>query len=158
MNLLLLGANAGEAAGDRYSSIEGLTGSAFADTLSGGAAVAIDLGDGADLLRDRLAVLAGDTISGFGLGDTLEITGSLIGRANLAVTIGAGATSIGAGGSTFELAGDFSAVEFMTVTRGTGGTAQTTVTFEPFLPVLQEGTRAFHALRESNGIPDRGIM
>lgn len=106
---------------------KGWSGSGFADALSGGGAVVIGLGGRAELLHDRLADLDGDTISEFGPTDTLEITGSLIGRANLAVTIGAG-------GSSFQLAGDF-----MMVTRGTGDTAQTTVTFWTFLPSLQEG-------------------
>lgn len=138
VNLRLPGTNAGEAAGDLYSSIEGLVGSAFADTLSGGDAVVIDLGAGADVLRDPLDDLAGDTISGFGLGDTLDLTGSLVGRANLGVTRSVDSVTIGAGGSSFQLAGDFSGGDFMTVARGTGGTAQTTVTFETFLPTLQE--------------------
>lgn len=151
MNLLLPGVNTGEAAGDRYSSIEGLVGSGFADTLSGGAAIAIGLGAGADLLRDRLADLDGDTIASFGPNDTLYITGSLISRANLAVTTRAGAVTIGAGGSSFQLAGDF-----MMVTRGASGAVQTTVTFETFLPNLQEGARVNPAA--INGVPKEPFL
>ena len=55
--------------------------------MSGGAAAdTIDLGPGADILRDGLANLNGDTISGFGLSDSLVIEGALIGRSNLTVT------------------------------------------------------------------------
>lgn len=89
--------------GRSLHSIEGLVGSAFANTLSGGAAsTAFGLGAGADLLRDRLADLDGDRISRFGLGDTLDNIGSLMGRANLAVTTGAGAVTIGARESSFK--------------------------------------------------------
>jgi 2',3'-cyclic-nucleotide 2'-phosphodiesterase (5'-nucleotidase family) len=119
-----------------------LLGDAGDDTMSGGpGGDAIDLGAGADVLRDLLANLAGDTISGFGLGDTLDIDGSLIGRANLVVTGTAAAAMLGAGGSTFQLNGDFSAGDFMAVPRDTGVDAHTGITFENFLPTLSEGVR-----------------
>jgi len=110
------------------------------DMMSGGdGADAIDLGAGADVLRDWLGDLGGDSVSGFGLSDMLDITGSLIGRTNLAVTKAAGIATLSAGGSTFQLNGDFSGGDFMTVTRGSGDAAHTVVSFHNFLPVLQEG-------------------
>ena len=41
----------------------------------GGGADNIDLGPGADVLRDTLNDLNGDVIAGFGLTDVLDITG-----------------------------------------------------------------------------------
>lgn len=136
------GGSAGEAAGDRFSSIEGLIGSAFADVLSGSAAAdTIDLGAGADILRNRMSELAGDRIAGFGVGDTLEVEAALIGRNHIAVTTGSGGATLGIDGLTVQMQGDFTAGTFMSVARGLGAGAHTDVTFQPFLPVLQEGTR-----------------
>ncbi|WP_422003141.1 5'-nucleotidase C-terminal domain-containing protein [Reyranella sp.] len=128
-----------------------ITGSAGDDTLDGGpgndmvsggpGADAIDLGTGADTLRDRLADLHGDRVSGFGFDDTLDIQGSLIGRGSLGVVKDEAGATFSVGGVSFHYDGDFSGGDFMTVTRGSGADAHTVVTFQPYLPVLQEGAR-----------------
>lgn len=92
-----------------------------------------------DDLHHTLADLNGDTISGFGHGNTIDITGSLIGRDHLGVTKVGDGVSLTAGDSSFHLSGDFSGGDFMAVARGTGADAHTLVTFENFLPNLREG-------------------
>ena len=99
----------------------------------------ITLGPNDDVLHHTLADLNGDTISGFGHGNTIDITGSLIGRDNLGVTKVGDGVSLTAGDSSFHLSGDFSGGDFMAVARGSGADAHTLVTFENFLPNLQEG-------------------
>lgn len=148
----------GEATGDIYISIEGLIGSHFRDSLfgddsvnrliggdgddiigGGGSIDEINLGAGADLLRDRLADLNGERVLGFDATDSLVIDGSLVGRAALGVRVDASSTTLETGGFSFRIMGDFSGGDFMTVARGLGLTARTLITFEPFLPTLREG-------------------
>ena len=50
----------------------------------------------------------------------------------------AGSATLGIGGLIFQLVGDFSAGDFMTVARGTGADAHTIVTFENFLPACRK--------------------
>lgn len=134
------GGTGGEAMGDRYSSIEGLIGSAFADTLSGSAnADLIDLGAGGDTLRNSLTELSGDRIAGFGSGDRLDIEGALIGRNHIDVSSSTDGAAFDVGGVDFQISGSFVSGTFMSVPRGTGADAHTLVTFQPFLPNLQEG-------------------
>jgi Ca2+-binding RTX toxin-like protein len=78
VNLAQQGANAGAAAGDRYTEVEQLVGSDYADTILGDAAAnTLDGGDGNDLLSGYAGgdVLMGgfgdDTLSGGGGNDTL---------------------------------------------------------------------------------------
>lgn len=99
----------------------------------------ITLGPNDHVLQHTLAELNGDTVSGFGHGDTIDITGSLIGRDSLGVTKVGDGVSLSAGGSSFHLSGDFSGGDFMAVARGSGADAHTLVTFENFLPNLREG-------------------
>ncbi len=134
------GGTGGDAMGDRYSSIEGLVGSAFADTLSGSANVdIIDLGAGGDTLRNRLSELDGDRIAGFGFGDRLDIEAALIGCNHIAVSNNAAGVALDMGTVDFQLSGAFASGAFMSVPRGAGVDAHTLVTFQPFLPNLQEG-------------------
>ncbi|NQW50988.1 MAG: 5'-nucleotidase C-terminal domain-containing protein, partial [Rhodospirillales bacterium] len=150
----------GTAANDSVTgtqAIDNLMGGDGDDTVSGGAgADLIDLGGGADVMRDSLPNLAGDSISGFGLTDELEISGSLVGRSNLIVTRTADGATLSAGGSTFDLEGSFAAGDFLTVVRGTGADAHTTITFERYLPTLSEGVRVNPAL--INGIASEEFL
>ncbi|WP_296342797.1 choice-of-anchor I family protein [Reyranella sp.] len=134
-----------------------LSGGAGNDRISGGAgADLIDLGLGADILRDKLADLHGDKIAGYGLADTLDIDGSLVGRSSLGVTKTAGGATLNAGSSTFEMSGDFTGGDFMAVARGTGVDAHTVVTFENFLPTLREGARVNPAA--INGVANESFL
>ena len=125
--------------GDGNDFIDGGSGT---NTVSGGAGSdAFDFRSGANALHDTLADLNGDRIAGFGLDDGLDIQGILIGRAALNVVRSANAATVSVGGSSFEMTGDFSGGEFMTVARGSGPDEHTLVTFVPFLPSLSEGVR-----------------
>jgi len=110
----------------------------------------IDLGSGSDTLRDSLADLNSDVISGFGTSDTLDIMGARLGRSAFTFTLFDGRTEVRAGDSTFTLTGDHSQGEFMAVSRGIGENAQTVVTLQPLLPALGEGVRVDPA--KINGI------
>ena len=119
-----------------------LSGGSGDDVLIGGAgADNLDLGNGNDTVRDSLANMNGDRTTGFDVGDILEIDGSAIGRADFIIDKQADRVVFSFGGSSFELAGDYAAGDFMAVARGSGADAKTTVTFVPFLPSLQEGVR-----------------
>lgn len=156
-SLRLAGGAAGDAMGDRYSSIEGLIGSAFADTLSGSAnADFIDLGAGGDILRNRLSELDGDRIAGFGVGDRLDIEGALVGRNHIGVSNNAGGATFDIGSVDFQLSGAFGSGAFMSVPRGTGADARTLVTFQPFLPNLQEGFGV--AVSSINGVANEPFL
>ena len=112
------------------------------DTVTGGeGADSIDLGAGTDILRDALADLRGDVVAGFGLEDAIDIMGVRLARDQFSFTKGAASTDVLVDGIAFELAGNFSQGEFMTVARGAGANAHTIVSFEPFLPTLVEGLR-----------------
>jgi serralysin len=116
--------------------IYGLAGN---DTISGGAgADTIDPGTGHDILRDGLGDLNGDMIFNFGLATTVDISGSLIGRDHLAVTIFADTTTLNAVDTYIGLNGAFIDGDFMAVGRHAGDGVHTMVTFVPFLPALFE--------------------
>ncbi len=122
------------------SGSETLNGGAGNDTIyGGGGSDTIDLGSGADTLGGYWGDMNGDVVSGFSSDDRIDITGSLIGRSNFDVVLGAGTATLTAAGSSIQLNGDFSDGDFMVVTRGTGADAHTTVTFENYLPSLREG-------------------
>ena len=123
--------------GDGNDIIDGGTGR---NTVSGGAGRDLfDFRSGENALRDTPADLNGDAITGFGSDDALDIQGALIGRTALNVAASATAAAVSVGGSRFEMTGDFSGGDFMTVARGAGDDAHTIVTFVPFLPRLSEG-------------------
>ena len=122
--------------GDGNDTIDGGSGR---NTVSGGAGNdAFNFRSGANALHDTPADLNGDAITGFGSDDALDIQGVLIGRAALNVATSATAATVSVGGSSFEMTGDFSGGDFMTVARGAGADAHTIVTFVPFLPSLSE--------------------
>ena len=85
--------------------------------------------NGADTVRDTLADFDGDTIVGFGTGDTIDIVGSAIERQDLAVTGDAASTTLGAGGKSFKLKGNYAAGEFVTSIQGSGADVHTLVTY-----------------------------
>ena len=125
--------------GDGNDTIDGGTGS---NIVSGGAGNDVfDFRSGANALRDTLADLNGDAIAGFGSDDGLDIQGASIERADLNIVRSADGVTISVGGSSFQMTGDFSGGDFMTVARGSGPDAHTFVTFVPFLPTLSEGVR-----------------
>jgi Ca2+-binding RTX toxin-like protein len=116
----------------------------------------ISLGGGSDIVTDKLADLAGDWISGFAPGDAIDITGALIGRNNLSVTVGASSATLAAGGVSLQLEGDFSGGEFVTAARGSGVDAHTTITFQNHLIELKEGVTVDPA--KINGVVDQAFL
>lgn len=119
-----------------------LTGSDGDDVVSGGAgADTIDLGLGNDIVRDTLDALHGDMISGFGSGDMLDIVGARHGREQMSFAQNGDQMLVTIGDRSFTLDGDFSEGDFMAVSRGQGADMHTLVTFQPFLPTLEEGVR-----------------
>jgi hypothetical protein len=152
-NDTLLGGNGNDA-------LYGGTGS---NILSGGAgADRFHTLDGADTIRDTLANLHGDTMAGFGANDAIDIAGSLVGRGDVSVAPGAvgtggvAASNVTIGGTTFQVEGDHSGGDFMTVARGTGPDAHTLLTFQNYLPTLSEGARVDTA--KINGIANEPFL
>lgn len=152
-----LGGGAGDdtlIGGDGNDTIDGGTGN---NTVSGGAGSDVfDFRLGATALHDTLPDLNRDAIAGFGSDDGLEIQGVLIGRAALNVANSGHAATVSVGGSSFELTGDFSGGDFMTVPRGIGPDENTLVTFVPFLPSLSEGVSVNSA--SINGVSNEPFL
>lgn len=144
---------------------DSLTGSAFDDSLSGGngndsisgggGADRIAFGTGRSTLHDTLADMNGDTIVGLGIKNAISITGSLIGRDHLAVTVDDEAVTLSASGTSFQLEGGFSGGDFMAVARN-GTEASTTVSFVNHLPSLAEGVGV--AAASINGIANEPFL
>ena len=88
----------------------------------------IDLGGGADVLKTVVQGAAGlpggSAVLGFGEDDALDVHGVLVGRADLSVVRDGGNATLGIDGLSFQLIGDFSGGDFMTVARGAGADAQ----------------------------------
>ncbi|GEP61566.1 family 16 glycosylhydrolase [Reyranella soli] len=123
--------------GDGNDIIDGGTGR---NIVSGGAGSdQFDFRSGQNALSDTLADLNGDTITGFGSDDGLDIQGVSLGRADLNIAKSSDGVTISVGGTSFKMTGDFSGGDFLTVARGTGDDAHTLLTFVPFLPSLTEG-------------------
>ena len=140
--------------GDGNDTIDGGTGR---NTVSGGAGNDVfDFRSGENALLDKLADLNGDSIVGFGSDDGIDVQGALIGRAALNIARTADGVTIAVGGSSFKMTGDFSGGDFMTVARGAGDDAHTTVTFVPFLPSLSEGVRVDNA--SINGVANEPFL
>lgn len=127
------------------------------NTLTGGAGSdRFYMGPGSNTAHDTLADLAGDTFFDFGTDDAIALQGTLVDRSDLTVTHGAGTTTLQVGGSSFELAGDYTGGDFMVVARGTGADASSSVTFVPFPPSLAEGKTVDPAL--VNGIANEPFL
>jgi serralysin len=140
--------------GDGNDVIDGGDGN---DIISGGAGNdTIHLTGGHDTLRDSLADLDDDTIMGTGSADTLDISGILIDRADLAISTTSSGATLGVGAAAIELDGDFTGGDFMVAARGTGGAAHTTITFVSFLPMLTENTSVDAS--SINGIADEAFL
>lgn len=107
-------------------------------------------------MRDTLADLNGDLVSSFAPGDAIDITGALIGRNNLAVTLGTSLATLAVGGVSFQLEGDFSNGEFIMAARGTGIDAHTTITFQNHLLELKEGVSVDPS--KINGVVDEAFL
>lgn len=139
------------------SGSETLDGGAGNDTIvGGGGADTIDLGSGDDTLGGYWGDMNGDVVSGFASNDRIDITGSLIGRANFDVSLGEGTATLTAAGSSLQLNGDFTGGDFMVVTRGTGADAHTVVTFQNYLPSLGEGVSVDPA--KINGVANEAFL
>lgn len=140
--------------GDGNDSLYGGTGT---NLLRGGAGTdRYYTADGKDTIRDTLPFLEGDTFAGFGNDDTLYIEGQLIGRGDVHSTRITDGTSNTIGLTTFQMEGDHSGGDFMTVARGSGPDANTLLTFQNFLPNLQEGARVDAA--KINGIANEPFL
>ena len=112
------------------------------DTISGGpGADTIHFGPGSDVARDNLGNLNGDTMMDFGFHASVDIVGSRIGRDSVSIT--PTTATVSAGGSTFQLNGDFAgggtAGGLIIATRGSGDSAHTELSHVNFLPNLREG-------------------
>ncbi|TAJ84666.1 family 16 glycosylhydrolase [Reyranella sp.] len=136
---------------------DALYGGTGSNILSGGAgADRFHTLDGADTIRDTLADLHGDTMTGFSANDAIQIMGALVGRGDVAVAPGTGGSAVTIGGTTFQVEGNHSGGDFMTVARGTGPDANTLLTFQNFLPTLSEGARVDTA--KINGIANEPFL
>jgi hypothetical protein len=107
-------------------------------TLVGGDRIV--LGGGEDIVRGPLESFFDDMIEDFGLDDMLLFEDSRITRDAIDVTFGSAVFDVDGDGDgnvdgSFTLEGDFSSGDFMAVIDS----SDTAVTFETFLPMLQEG-------------------
>lgn len=117
----------------------------------------ISLGGGSDTLRGALEDFFGDTVADFSTDDELIFTGSQIDRGAITVTQGSAILAVDSDGDgnangSFTLQGDFSGGDFMAVVGG----SDTTVTYETFLPTLQEGQAVDASL--VNGINNQAFL
>lgn len=124
-------------AGDGNDTIDGGGGQ---DTVSGGAgADTIDMARSKVTLRDSLADMDDDTLVGADSSDALDFLGIDATPSQITISHSGGVASIGIGGVTIDMSGDFSGGQFMIDARGDGDDAHTTVTFVDYLPTLKEG-------------------
>ncbi|MFG1397010.1 DUF4114 domain-containing protein [Roseixanthobacter pseudopolyaromaticivorans] len=123
---------------------------------AGAGADLIHFGSGQDMLHDLLADLNGDLVTGFTRSSMVEIEGALVDRGALHVTMGTGVATLGAGGFSFQLQGDFTGGDFMASARGVGSAAHTSLSFVNLLPSLAEGVSVAPA--EVNGIANAPFL
>jgi VCBS repeat-containing protein len=107
---------------------------------SGRGADTVTLGSGADALVGEPAAIFGDTLTDFSEEDRIVFKGVAFERSNVTVdsdpfTISVDTDQDGTADGSLTVPGNFSAGEFMVVTLE----GDTTITFETFLPALQEG-------------------
>lgn len=112
----------------------------------------ITLGSGRDVVLGTLLQLFGDTVTDFGAQDALRITNAQLDRSGISYASNTGILSIDENGDgiadgPINLPTGLSGGDFMAVGTGTGGTI---ITFETFLPTLQERVRVDPSL--INGI------
>jgi uncharacterized repeat protein (TIGR01451 family) len=128
------------------------------DTVrSGGGDDIVTLGNGADTLSGSLAHLLGDRITDFDEADLIEILSADIDRSQITVTQGSAILGIdgdsdGTTDGDITLDGDFTHGDFMAVRNSTN----TQITFETFLPALQEGQAIDPTL--INGIMNQNFL
>jgi hypothetical protein len=150
----------GEAGDDSLHGSDGndnIDGGIGVNTVSGGPGNDVfDLAAGFNVLRDTLPDLDGDKVNGFGQDDGLDIQGALIGRAAMNIVRDADGVAVSVGGTNFEMTGDFSGGDFMTVPLGPGADAHTFMTFVPFLPSLAEGAHVDPA--SINGVANEPFL
>ncbi|GGF52576.1 hypothetical protein GCM10007301_10070 [Azorhizobium oxalatiphilum] len=145
-NLLI--ANAGD---------DHITTGAGNNRVSGGAgADTIVFGSGHNILFDALADLNGDAVFGFSALGRVDMLGSRLTAATYSLTHDAATATFASGGSAFQLFGDFSGGDFMTVARGSGAEAITYLSFGTFLPTLSEGAAVDASL--INGIANQPYL
>ncbi|MEC3860643.1 tandem-95 repeat protein [Mesobacterium sp. TK19101] len=123
----------------------------------GGGTEVITLGTGQTELRGRVQDFNGDTFNGFDTEDTFVFTDAMVARDAITFDRAAGTLSIDSNGDgtpdqTITLTGDFSGGDFMAVTRD----GQTRITFEPYLPKLNESTPV--DLSQVNGITNQDYL
>ncbi|MEN2977418.1 DUF4114 domain-containing protein (plasmid) [Tistrella bauzanensis] len=95
----------------------------------------ITLGFGKDIIEATLASITGDTITDFSSGDSLVLTGHTVSRELMEFNADDSRFAVENGTeASWMMAGDFTSGDFMAV----AGEAQTTITFERFLPMLTD--------------------
>jgi serralysin len=110
------------------------------DVVSGGAgADTINMTRSKVTLRDSLADMDDDIFIGADASDALDFTGIHASPSEITISRSGGVATIGIGGVTIDMNGDFSDGEFRIDARGQGDDAHTTVTFVSYLPTLTEG-------------------
>jgi hypothetical protein len=99
------------------------------------------LSSGHSILRDTVADLNGDQISGFGSGYTsaLDVLGVQFGQISLVISNDKQFATFSSGGSTAQLDGQFTNGQFMIDTRGSGDQQHTIVSYVQYMPTLTEG-------------------
>lgn len=127
------------------------------DTVSGGAgADRIDMSKGKVTLRDSLADMDDDTLIGADSSDALDFLGLHANASEITIARNGGVASIGIGGVTIDMGGNFGGGQFMIDARGQGDEAHTTVTFVDYLPTLNEGARV--DADAINGVADLAFL
>jgi serralysin len=126
------------------------------DTVSGGAgADTISFGPGYNVLRDSVADLNGDVVSGFGFG-TVDVRGERFGWDNVTLN-SASKVTITVDATAVELNGFFSSNgAFVLSQRGFGTDAHTAVSYVNMLPNLAEGRSVNPIL--INGVADQPFL